>query len=792
MKNLALIQRLFKSAAVILGLCLLVACSDSGDSGSNTPVDPVDPVDPNIITIETGENFETDLKTALIEAQPGHIIILPEGKFDMTGGLILDVSNVTIRGQGESTTVLNFAAQTSGGDGLLVTSNNVVLEDFAVEDTPGDGIKFKFSNGVTIRRMRVEWTCGPCSENGGYAIYPVSSENILIEDSIAIGASDSGIYVGQSNKVIVRRNHVSFNVAGIEIENSINSDVYENTAINNTGGILAFDLPGLPQAGSRVRFFNNTVRDNNTPNFAHGGVLAVVPQGTGMIVMAFEDVEIFGNIIENHRSLAIGVVNYAITDLEYDDPKYDPAPMRVNIYDNQYSNNGYDPEGLAAQIAPIFGAIGGLPADFYDGIAEAGAPFEEVDKICIREEASVTLGILIGPEGSASTDSALFDCAHASLPAVTLDSPEDIEEGETPPTEEEIAALCTPDETSSSANFDAVEVSCPTLSGYNLFADQSEPRELANGGIHYDLTTPLFTDYAAQYRFMFVPEGQQAAYSTREVLDFPIGTIISKTFSMPRDFLNEAAGEVIIETRILIHRTDGWEALPYIWREDGSDADLTITGGTREVSWIHTDGSSRSTDYVIPDTNSCKTCHNTSQPETGSGTRMETVLDLIGPKARFLNQENEYGGEMINQLSYMEEQGVLIGLPEDLESIATVPDWEDTAAALQERAKGYLDINCAHCHRPSGFASNSALFLDFWREVDVSYGICKTPIAAGNGSGGFKYDIVPGDASTSITTHRMDSNDTDVRMPEIGRSIIHDEGVALIEEWINSMSGGCQ
>jgi len=171
---------------------------------------------------------------------------------------------------------------------------------------------------------------------------------------------------------------------------------------------------------------------------------------------------------------------------------------------------------------------------------------------------------------------------------------------------------------------------------------------------------------------------------------------------------------------------------------------------------------------------------------------METVLDLIGPKARFLNRDNEYGGKMVNQLAYMEQQGVLIGLPEDLESIQTVPDWEDTAAVLQDRAKGYLDINCAHCHRPSGFASNSALFLDFWREVDVSYGICKTPIAAGNGSGGFKYDIVPGDSSTSITTHRMDSNETDVRMPEIGRSIIHDEGVALVQEWIDSMSGGCQ
>lgn len=776
-----------KSLTLLVTLALMWGCSDGGDNRKD-----VAPVDPNIIEIEVGPNFETDLKTALIQAQPGNIIVLPEGEFALSGGLILDVSNVTIRGQGESATVLNYASMTGGGDGLLVTSNNVILEDFAVVDTPGDGIKFKFSNGVTIRRMRVEWTCGPCSENGGYAIYPVSSKNILIEDSIAIGASDSGIYVGQSGNVIIRRNHVSFNVAGIEIENSVNSDVYENTAVNNTGGILAFDLPGLAQAGKRVRIFNNTVRNNNTANFAHGGVLAVVPQGSGMVIMAFEDVEVFDNVIDDHMSVGIVVVNYAITELDYDDPNYDPAPRRVNIHDNEYSDIGYDPQDLAAIIAGIFAPLGGLPVDFYDGIAEAGAPFEEEDRICMREDESVSMGIMIGPDGSPTLDSSLLDCAHASLPAVELDSPEDIEEGETPPTDEEIAALCTPEEGSTSVNFDAVEVSCPTLSGYNLFADATEPRMQTNGGIHYEMITPLFTDYAAKYRFLFIPEGLQAAYSTREAFDFPVGTIVAKTFSMPRDFLNESAGEEIIETRILIRRKEGWAALPYIWREDGSDADLTIAGGEREISWIHTDGSTRSTNYVIPDTNMCKTCHNITRAETGSGVSLETVIDLIGPKARFLNMDNEYDGQTVNQLTYMDQQGVLVGLPDDLSSIQTVPDWEDESANLEERAKGYLDINCAHCHRPSGFASNSALFLDYWRDVDVSYGICKTPIAAGPGSGDFQYAIVPGDSSTSITPFRMDSNEGEVMMPEIGRSIIHTEGVALVNEWIDSLSGGCR
>jgi parallel beta-helix repeat protein len=782
-------QLRFQALGVVLAASLLAGCSSDDDDDIAGP-----PTDPNIIEIAAGPNFETDLKEALINAEPGNIIVLPAGEFTMKSGLILDVSNVTVRGEGEAATVLNFA-QSPGGDGFLVSGNgnNVVLENFAVVDAPGDGIKFKSTNGVTIRGMRVEWTCGACTDNGAYGIYPVQTKNVLIEDSIAIGASDAGIYVGQSDKIIVRRNTASLNVAGIEIENSTNADVYENTATNNTGGILAFDLPNLPRAGMRTRIYDNIVTGNNVANFAPAGnIVATVPQGTGMLIMAFEDVEVFNNTIEDNQSSAILVVNYAISGLSHSDPNYDPDPRRINIHDNQVSNNAYDPADAAAGIAPAFDGEGGLPSIFYDGIAEEGAPFPDADRICVREDASVIRGILISPNGGgASNDPAFFDCAHASLPEVVLDTPEEIEAGEKPPTDAEIAELCTPSAGSTDPNFAALEVNCPTLSGYNLFADQQEPRVQANSGINYDLITPLFTDYASKYRFIFVPEGKQAAYSNTEVMDFPIGTIVAKTFTMPNDFLNAGAGEVIIETRLLIRREKGWAALPYTWREDGTDADLTVAGGTRQLTWIHSDGSTRSTNYEIPDTNQCKTCHSITRAETGSGVNTETVLELIGPKARFLNQDNVYDGQIVNQLTHMDQQGVLVGLPADLESIDTVPNWQDTAASLEDRAKGYLDINCAHCHRPAGFASNSALFLDYWRDVDTSYGLCKTPVAAGAGSGGLQYDIVPGDSANSITTYRMDSNAPDVRMPEIGRSIIHTEGVALVEEWINSLSGGC-
>tara|TARA_R110002110_G_scaffold415748_1_gene654822 strand:+ start:54307 stop:56682 length:2376 start_codon:yes stop_codon:yes gene_type:complete len=780
--------RLLGIFIVGFSLVALSGCSDGGDNNASAVVEP--PTDPNVIQIADSDNFQTDLLEAMINAEPGNIIEMPAGEFSLTSSISLDVDNVTIRGKGRDTTVLEFSGQTSGGDSVLVTSNNVILEDFAVVDAPADAIKFKFSNGVTIRNMRVEWTCGPCAENGAYGLYPVQTENVLIEDSVVIGASDAGVYVGQSDKIIVRRNEVSLNVAGIEIENSTNSEVYDNTAVDNTGGILVFDLPNLSREGARSRVYNNVVRGNNEPNFApEGNIVGVVPAGTGMLVMAFSDVEIFDNVIEDNQSAAIFVVSYDISGLTTDDVNYDGDPRRIYIHDNQYSNNGYEPADLAGDIAGLFDGVGGLPEIVYDGLGELEGAFGDADRICINEDSAVTRGRVFDENGLVNVDQSFFDCAHASLAAVELDTPEAIAEGERKPTPEEIAEMCTPE--GNEVNFDAMEVDCPSLSGYNLFADATEPREGANSGIHYELITPLFTDYASKYRFIYVPAGQQAAYSTQNVLDFPVGTIIAKTFTMPRDFLNEAAGEVIIETRILIHRKDGWAALPYIWDEDVTEAQLKVAGGTRSISWIHSDGSSRSTEYVIPDANSCKSCHGVTQAETGSGVNQETVLNIIGPKARFLNRDNVYDGTAVNQLAYMEQQGVLAGLPDDLSTIDTVPDWEDTSANLQDRAKAYLDINCAHCHSPGGFASNSGMFSEYWRAVDTSYGLCKAPVAAGAGSGGLQYDILPGNADESIMAYRMDSNEPDVRMPEIGRSIIHDEGVALVREWIDSLSGSC-
>ncbi len=241
-----------------------------------------------------------------------------------------------------------------------------MLEDFAVENSTGDGIKTKGSDIITFRRLRVEWTGGPKATNGAYGIYPVESTDVLIEDSVVRGASDAGVYVGQSDRIIVRRNRAEYNVAGIEIENSYNADVYDNVATRNTGGILVFDLPNLNQNGGRnVRVFRNEITQNDTPNFApEGNIVATVPMGTGVLIMANRNVHVFENRFDENAMIHIGVVSYFE---DYEDDDYQPHPRGIVIRDNEYGRGGFEPSG---EVGLFFAeAAGGeIPDILWDGV----------------------------------------------------------------------------------------------------------------------------------------------------------------------------------------------------------------------------------------------------------------------------------------------------------------------------------------------------------------------------------------------------------------------------------------
>lgn len=291
-------------------------------------------------------SFEERLQEQLITAQPGDTIEIPAGVHDMTRSLSLNVSGVTIRGTGMHSSVLSFKNQVQGAEGLLVNADNFVIEDVALEDTVGDALKINQSNNVTIRNVRTEWTGGPLTSNGAYGIYPVQSRNILIEGVVAIGASDAGIYVGQSSQIIVRNSRAEYNVAGIEIENSTFADVYDNITTNNTGGILVFDLPNLPvQGGRNTRVYNNQIYHNNVTNFAPAGnIVATVPAGTGLMVLANDNIEIFANRFADNQTSNILVVSYLITGLPTDDPNYDPFPESIYIHSNDFVSGGERPD----------------------------------------------------------------------------------------------------------------------------------------------------------------------------------------------------------------------------------------------------------------------------------------------------------------------------------------------------------------------------------------------------------------------------------------------------------------
>ena len=328
------------------------------------------PLAAEVHQVAPGEGAQERLQEALILAQPGDEIVLAKGRYSMTDGLSLDVDGVTVRGAGMDETVLDFTGQQGAGEGLLVTSDNVTLRDFALENPKGDGVKSKGADMIVYSRIRVTWTNGPAPTNGAYGIYPVESTGVLVTGSKVSGASDAGIYVGQSRDITVRNSIVEANVAGIEIENSRNALVENNIATRNTGGLLVFDLPNLPvMNGGNVVLRRNLVVDNDTPNFAPpGNIVAGVRRGTGILVMANDGVLVEDNILENNPTAHVMVVAYT---QPFEDANYNPYARNVMVAQNVFGRGGDDPQIDGKEM--LLAAFGGsLPPVMWDGVVEDG------------------------------------------------------------------------------------------------------------------------------------------------------------------------------------------------------------------------------------------------------------------------------------------------------------------------------------------------------------------------------------------------------------------------------------
>ncbi|MEH0157955.1 SO2930 family diheme c-type cytochrome [Limibacter armeniacum] len=327
---------------------------------------------------------------------------------------------------------------------------------------------------------------------------------------------------------------------------------------------------------------------------------------------------------------------------------------------------------------------------------------------------------------------------------------------------------------------DLAEVPYRKLSEYHFFKGEISDLQAQEGVLPYDLNTPLFSDYAHKARFIYLPEGKQINYTALESLDFPVGTVLIKNFFYHNDERDPSKGKRIIETRLLIHQEDGWNAYPYLWNDGQTDADYWVGGFQTEVSWVDQNGEEQVINYQMPNKNDCKGCH-----------VIDNILHPIGPKARNLNGNYPYADGSQNQLLKLKEMGWLNGMPA-LSEVDKAAKWDDTSELLEDRARAYLDVNCGHCHRPNAPANNSGLFLYHQETDDNNLGLCKVPVAAGSGSGGLKFDIVPGEPENSILPYRMNSTNIEVMMPELGRTVVHKEGVELIENWIRNMENrGC-
>lgn len=458
--------------ACVISAVALTGCSDSDNDdrdASRVPAGGIDSDDADgplvsrfpagAILLPADDTLTTAAKEALINAKSGDVIVFPEGTFSVASTLTFDadsdgdgvpVENVTIMGYGQDKTILNFATS-SGGDGLFVQNGrNVTIKDLSVNEAAANAIKLKNTDGIKIQSVSTVWEGELDEDNGAYGLYPVESSNILIEDSYVRGSADAGIYVGQSENIVVRRNVAKENVAGIEIENSINADVYDNRAEANTGGILIFDLPiGNGIYGTNVRVFDNVITGNNTANFARVGDFAggvhIVPPGTGVIVLATNDVEIYANEISDHQTTSVVTTSYYIAEptLNYMNSLYttmiddgwNAVPRNISIHDNAISNSGYAPTG--ALIADIIGAYQGMydtfPAILYDGLGElmayigadvktAGQPFADSDRVCSSNNGDVSHGVVYDPEGDGSavllpdaTPEFLFEATQSAL-----------------------------------------------------------------------------------------------------------------------------------------------------------------------------------------------------------------------------------------------------------------------------------------------------------------------------------------------------------------------------------------
>ena len=413
----------------VLALLCLNSCGKDDDTTTPTP-DP----GPKTYTLIPDANIQDELQEILITMENGEVIEFAEGTYNFTNTVSMVLKDcITIRGAGRDKTFLNFAGQTAGAEALKFSeTNDILLEKFTVLDAAGDAIKVKDSDGITMIEVGTEWTGEPKQENGAYGIYPVSSRNILLDNCYARGASDAGIYVGQSEYIHVKNCVAEENVAGIEVENCNYAEVYNCRAEGNTGGILIFDLPNLVlKNGTHCRIYDNELVQNDLRNFApEGNIVANVPSGTGIMLMTSKNVEVFNNTFTNNNTMALGIVNYPVlqyfdSSLTIDDDEYDPFIENISVHDNTFARTTEYPaeqNGIGITIQGLF-PDGDAPDILFDGVINPNNPDDPSQTICINNNGDAGFSNLDAENFFAGLnyDIAPHLCSHDPLTVVEID-----------------------------------------------------------------------------------------------------------------------------------------------------------------------------------------------------------------------------------------------------------------------------------------------------------------------------------------------------------------------------------
>jgi parallel beta-helix repeat protein len=401
--------------------------TDTADVEPDIPEDPPwDPASCTTVLEPSGGDDTEAVQTALILASSGDEICFAPGTFLFTTEVSLDVDGVTLRGGGMRTTTLDFSGQDVGANGISITSDDVTVQDLFVFDTPGDGIRAQDADGITFRRVKVSWAEAESQNSGAYALYPVGCTNVLVEGCDVSRSRDAGVYVGQSSNIIVRDNTVYGNVAGIEIENSTAAEVYDNHAFDNTAGILIFNLPKLAVYGSAAIVRDNLIENNNLENFGvDGTIVAVVPPGVGILVLACDDNEFYDNTIRGHRTVGfLGMTYLRGLFGTYDDAGFDEYAERNYIHDNLFENNGYDPVGSLHAVAPVLPKPG--PDIIIDGCqrpADEGSGDPVETRYCFggNGDADFINMDFCNSFENVETDLAAYTCEYPALPPITIE-----------------------------------------------------------------------------------------------------------------------------------------------------------------------------------------------------------------------------------------------------------------------------------------------------------------------------------------------------------------------------------